>query len=1728
MSDEIGRGVLEVVGDTSGFEAAMAKAEAAAERFERTATKAAGKGAGAFGAAGKGAGAGANELDSASKRYVASLEREIATLTLSRAEYRKWEAQVKGISESTYAPLIQRLKDATDAQDKLRAKTAATAGGLNLVGISAGQATNAMRQLPAQITDIVTGLASGQSAFTVLIQQGGQLKDSFGGVGNVFKALGTLITPTAVAFGAAAASIAGLAGAFIAGANESAALAKSLAITGNAAGLTEARFNSLSRALSETTNTSIGSAREALSALAGSGLLSGEALAKTGEAVQRLAKATGQSTADVAKQFLSLTDNVSKGAAELNKQYNFLTAEQFAYIKSLEATGQTQKAVSVTMDALNARIGDQTPNLGLLERAWSSVTRKLSEYVDVAKGVGRTETPVDKLATVQAQLDSVTPQRDQAVGRTRAALDETVKALEAQRDALREVVTLQNRAADAAARSAEANKAGIELGKIGDQFKSPGAVLKDQVEQVRNLGAQAGKTASEIQQLVGQVTAYSQAAALGVAAAQAKLGAAAQLDAAKTAGALERLQSQAAAGLLNEYQLIEQIAAVNVKASKAEEERLARQIDIAKSVPNNAAQIISLQGQLNAQIEQTANIENKAAADVEAALKRRRDAAAAALIAERELTAAEQAAADRAYTDKRNAAAEAIRQYGIALEDSAYAYGVETQAAMLNDREREIALRRLQIELDTRRRIREVRSKGLDAKDEEINVAAITAQAKAQSEAVVDQVTSEFQTRGAAAIQSSLLDALTNGFGSAWDYLKKLAKKEVITMTFEPLLKPLSAGLAGLLPSVAGASGGVASAAQGANLLGNLGNLGSLFTSGLSNTLGTLATSAGSLFGSSALSTFATGMQGANLAAGLAGPTTAGAGGLLGAGASFSAAVPYLAGALALFSAKDSLFGRKLQDTSITGTLGGSAGFSGSTESFFKGGLFRSNKTTTEALSGDVSGPIAQAALGIKKTVSDYAAALNLPVDQIASYTEAIKFSTKGLSAEQIQSKLQEALVGFGDKLAGTLGDSLTTFSKSGEKAGETLARLAGAVQGVNPVLEQLGLKLFDVSTVGADAASKLVDAFGSLDNLTQASATYYQAYYSDAERAAKATESITKTLGDLGIAMPASKEQFRALVEAQDRTTDSGLQAFATLLKVSGAFDEVQSYAQDTADAATEAAKKIADAAQALRDDLGKAIDQTVGKFLTPEQSASRGYAKASSQLSAVGINVGADQLLALTKAQVFDLAKAFVETAGNSDEAKLAVVNVASSLADLKDASEATAKAAKDAADSLARDLAGAINANVDKFLTPQQARARQVAGISDSLAAVGVNFSPEKLLSATKTDIFEFAKSFVAAADNSVEAKLAVVEAAGALADLADAAKDLAKSAIQAQIDALTRKFGDVEGALTGPVETLADAFSRGKQEIKGLEDGLANLLGTTAKSVQEVLADMLRNQQALASFRAGLGDTIENARLSTLSPSARAAALRQREASLFGQLGTASDPVAIAQKLQQTITDRIALESSLSVKVYDDQIASLERLRDLSKELAQFTADLRIGDLSPLSPAEQLAQAQALFDRTLTGAQSGDATAVGALTGNAKTYLDEARGYFASSSAYADIFAKVTASLDALGLAGATADPQITALEAVRDSVSGGAQAQLDAFTALDEALRNRAESDAAAIEAQTQLARDQITQAKADNEALRLQVSEVVDQLTKLREEFANVGSAVDSIGDTLERAEAGS
>lgn len=136
-----------------------------------------------------------------------------------------------------------------------------------------------------------------------------------------------------------------------------------------------------------------------------------------------------------------------------------------------------------------------------------------------------------------------------------------------------------------------------------------------------------------------------------------------------------------------------------------------------------------------------------------------------------------------------------------------------------------------------------------------------------------------------------------------------------------------------------------------------------------------------------------------------------------------------------------------------------------------------------------------------------------------------------------------------------------------GAMSDEDLDKLMGTILGVDKLV-----KTFDALGLSGKNVSKvLIDMMGGLDAAGQKLATYYQTYFTDAERGAALGKQLNKSFTDLGLTMPTTKAGFRQLVESLDLTTESGRKAFTTLMDLSPTF---ALYADSATKAAHDAAK--------------------------------------------------------------------------------------------------------------------------------------------------------------------------------------------------------------------------------------------------------------------------------------------------------------------------------------------------------------------------------------------------------------------------------------------------------------------------------------------------------------------------------------------------------------------------
>ncbi|PVZ56569.1 phage tail tape measure protein [Pseudomonas sp. B1(2018)] len=328
------------------------------------------------------------ELDSLAQ---AGAKAEKATEGLT-GESKKASASIKAMAAET--------KAAEAATAKLGKQTAA-------VGVSAAQTAAALRGVPSQVTDIITSLQGGQSPLTVLLQQGGQLKDMFGGVGPAAKALGGYVAGLINPFTLAAAAAAGLGLAYFKGSEEAAAYNKALILTGNAAGTSADQLSSLATQISSTIGTT-GAAAEVLTQLAGNGKIAGESFGVVATAALEMQSATGKAIEETVAEFAKIGKDPVAAAKELNDQYNFLTASVYSQIVALKEQGDTIGAAKLLTDTyadtIKTRTADVTANLGLIESAWKRVKSAAAGALDATLDVGRAQSMGEQLAEAKAKL----------------------------------------------------------------------------------------------------------------------------------------------------------------------------------------------------------------------------------------------------------------------------------------------------------------------------------------------------------------------------------------------------------------------------------------------------------------------------------------------------------------------------------------------------------------------------------------------------------------------------------------------------------------------------------------------------------------------------------------------------------------------------------------------------------------------------------------------------------------------------------------------------------------------------------------------------------------------------------------------------------------------------------------------------------------------------------------------------------------------------------------------------------------------------------------------------------------------------------------------------------------------------------------------------------------------------------------------------------------------------
>ena len=266
----------------------------------------------------------------------------------------------------------------------------------------------------------------------------------------------------------------------------------------------------------------------------------------------------------------------------------------------------------------------------------------------------------------------------------------------------------------------------------------------------------------------------------------------------------------------------------------------------------------------------------------------------------------------------------------------------------------------------------------------------------------------------------------------------------------------------------------------------------------------------------------------------------------------------------------------------------------------------------------------------------------------------------------------------------------------------DDLSRVVTEINNTKLAIKALGEAFPPLANLSDEAVSGLLKAAGGVQALSQSAATYFENFYSDSEKTARATSQLSSALQALGLTLPTTREAYRALVEAQDLSTESGQKTYAALLQLSGAFAQIVPATEQFADASGAAAQTI---------------DRAAEQIIEAGRRALADLAERRGSLEVELLRAQGDITGALARQRDQDLARITAGLSAQDAAAATAAYDLNTSLQAQIDATYEAANAAKSAAQA-ELDRAAAAERAAAEVAAAELQRIRTVAAERDNL--------------------------------------------------------------------------------------------------------------------------------------------------------------------------------------------------------------------------------------------------------------------------------------------------------------------------------------------------------------------------------------------------------------------------
>lgn len=787
--------------------------------------------------------------------------------------------------------------------------------------------------------------------------------------------------------------------------------------------------------------------------------------------------------------------------------------------------------------------------------------------------------------------------------------------------------------------------------------------------------------------------------------------------------------------------------------------------------------------------------------------------------------------------------------------------------------------------------------------------------------------------------------------------------------------------------------GGLTGGGGGGDILGSLTGsvgVGSALIGGFSNVVG--ATLSGGL--GAGLTTI-----GAQLGVAMTGSLTA----IAGAIGAIAAPLLAVVAVISFFRKKT-----KLLDAGLRVTV---EGFDAAIETFKKiqisrfWGLSKKRRTDYKVADVEIADPIREAVSKVQLNVLEMAKVFSLSEDAFANFAATIEISTKGLTDKEISEEFQKQLGDISDSMADLVLVG-SDFGKVGETSTETLTRLTDHLKGANSQFDMLALNLFDVSLAGADAASRFVDMFGTLERFNQFAGSYYQSFYSEQERLANAQADLEETMRSLGFStVPETHAQFRMLVDAMNEMGNQ--EGLATLLQIAPAFNEIANassnmaeVARDNAHAALQAAEQAAKSAynnalraieaersavvdswSAMLDELGaittaardraSAVMRSAGIILDAQQAAHEQSFKTlkagyDSQIKAASKMAGHSRsVLSMLQDAIASRTGGTSEQMRRSQALELIGKGNTSDTEALERALSVLNEPSKNLHGSYveyARDFAvtsSAIMKLRDSAKATLTTEEKILAGLESQLSAETAAYEAQKEYSDRQLEAMKAQLDLLSGIDNTLQGAITAIYGSGAQVG------DVVRSATEISAGRILIGLASNDIAVQSASAMLATTVSAGNS---GLMANLSQMSGVSVSAIQNLIAQVAAgDQRAGATLAQILGSSSQLASIVAASDSNNLSALSAlTRTNASGSTGVgqvvqaAIEELADAAEQERIATEAAGAQISAADVLAQQQIealnSSVSGILGLDQSIGSVTSAVELLDSSILRLTE----------------------------------------------------------------------------------------------------------------------------------------------------------------------------